>query len=126
MKVIDNLLINEYFVEASDIIASHQVDLFNAIFESGYFPEKWTEGIIVPVFKKGNPDDTNNYRGITLVSCLSKLFTSILNKRIIDWSEEHNVISDSQFGFRRGRSTTDAIFLLQSLIQKVLNQKERL
>ena len=36
------------------------------------------------------------------------------------------VISDSQFGFRRGRSTTDALFLLQSLIQKVLNQKERL
>ena len=121
-----DLLVNEYFVEANDIIASHLVDLFNAILDSGYFPEKWTEGIIIPVFKKGNPDDANNYRGITLVSCLSKLFTGILNKRIIDWAEENNVISDSQFGFRRGRSTTDAIFLLQSLIQKVLNQKGRL
>ena len=121
-----DLLVNEYFVEANDIIASHLVDLFNAILDSGYFPEKWTEGIIIPVFKKGNPDDANNYRGITLVSCLSKLFTGILDKRIIDWAEENNVISDSQFGFRRGRSTTDAIFLLQSLIQKVLSQKGRL
>ena len=77
------------------------------------------------MFKKGNSDDTNNFRSITFVSPLSKFFTSILNKRIIDWMEENDIISDSQFGFRRGRSTTDAIFLLQSLIQKVLYQKER-
>ena len=78
------------------------------------------------MFEKGNPDDANNYRAVTLVSCLSNVFTDILNKRVIDWVEEIHVISDSQFGFRRGRSTTDAIFLLQSLLQKVLNQKERL
>ena len=48
----DNLL-NEYFMESVDIIGSHLCDIFNAILNSGYFPDKWTEGIIVPIHKKG-------------------------------------------------------------------------
>ena len=63
---------------------------------------------------------------ITLLSCMSKLFTAILNKRKNKVIEDNNVLSDAQFGFRSGRSTTDAIFILNALIQKVLNGKERL
>ena len=48
----DNLL-NKYFMESVDIIGSHLCDIFNAILNSGYFPDKWTEGIIVPIHKKG-------------------------------------------------------------------------
>jgi len=59
--------------------------------------------------KKGDPNDVNNYRGITLVSSFSKMFTSILNKRVNDWVENNNIVSDAQFGFRKGRSTVDAI-----------------
>ena len=68
----------------------------------------------------------NNYRGITLVSCLSKLFTSVLNKRIEKTCNEHNLISDAQFGFRKGRSTVDAIFILMSLVQNYLANNKRL
>ena len=50
----------------------------------------------------------------------------MLNKRLTDWAESNNVSSDSQFGFRRGCSTTDAIFVLYSVIQKILNEKKRL
>ena len=84
------------------------------------------EGIIVPLFKKDNPLDVNNYRGITLVSCFSKLFTSIINKRITKWSEQNNISSDAQFGFKRGRSTVDAIFVLSAVISKFLNDNKRL
>ena len=115
-------LLNEYFLESADILISHLTDVFNHILSSGYFPEKWTEGIVIPLFKKGDPDDVNNYRGITLLSCLSKIFTGVLNKRVNAWCEEHNIISDSQFGFRKGCSTTDAIFVLH----KILNDKKRL
>ena len=73
----DNLL-NEYFLEAGDILLTHITELFNAILESGCFPDKWAEGIIVPVFKMGDEMDVNNFRGVTLVSCLSKLFTAVL------------------------------------------------
>ena len=119
-------LLNEYFIESLDILSSHLVDIFNAILNSGYFPNQWSEGIIVPLFKKNDPCDVNNYRGITLVSCFSKLFTGILNNRVTKWAENNNILSDSQFGFRKGRSTTDAIFVLNAFIQKILNEKGRL
>ena len=119
-------LINKYFIESLDIICSHLVDLFNAVFDSGYFPDKWSQGIIVPIFKKNDPSDVNNYRGITLVSCFAKLFTGILNRRISNWCEHNHVLSDAQFGFRTGRSTVDAIFVLNAVVNKVLTEKGRL
>ncbi len=119
-------LINEYFLATSDIIAGHLVDIFNMVYNSGHFPEMWTKGVIIPVYKKGSTCDTNNYRGITLVSCMAKLFTTIINKRLTDWCDENSVLTDAQFGFRKGRSTVDAIFVLSSLIEKTLNDKGRL
>jgi len=118
--------LNEYFIESVDILAVHICDLFNCVLNSGYYPEKWTEGIIVPLHKKGSKEDVNNYRGITLVSCLSKLFTTVLNNRIENICYENNTISDAQFGFRKGRSTTDAIFILHSLVQNFLFENKRL
>ena len=121
-----NQLLNEYFIESVDILSGHLVDLFNAILNSGFFPSQWSEGIIVPLFKKNDPNDVNNYRGITLVSCFSKIFTGILNNRLKNWAKNNSIISDSQFGFRKGRSTTDACFVLNAIIQKILNEKGRL
>ena len=109
-------LINEYFIESCDIISSHLVDLFNIIFNSGYFPDQWSKGIIISLHKKNDPDDVNNYRGITLVSCLSKIFTGILNRRLSYFCENNEILSDVQFGFRPKRSTTDDSFVLLSLI----------
>ena len=45
------------------------------MFEKGIYPDSWTRGIIVPVPKKGNLNDANNYRGITLTSIFSKIFS---------------------------------------------------
>ena len=121
----DNLL-NEYFIESFDILGSHLVDIFNAILDSGHFPELWTKGVLVPIFKKNDPNDVKNYRGITLVSCFSKIFTGVINKRLDEWIKNNNVLSDAQFGFRAGRSTIDAIFILNAVVNKVLNDKGRL
>ena len=76
--------------------------------------------------KKGNANNTDNYRGITLVSYLRKLFTSILNKRLIDFDAENKIISDAQFGFRKDMSTVDAIFTLHYLIHRTLKNRKRL
>lgn len=119
-------LINEYFIEAGDIIGGHLQDLFNMILSSGHFPQSWMDGLIVPVFKKGDESDVQNYRGITLVSVISKIFTCILNNRLSDWCAKNNIVSDAQFGFKKGLSTTDAIFCLNSVISHMLNNKKRL
>ena len=82
--------------------------------------------IIIPIFKKGNPNDPGNYRGISLVSHMGKLFTSLLNNRLTKWSENSSVLTEAQFGFRPGYGITDAIFSLHSLISKSLRKGKRL
>ena len=57
------------------------------MFDIGYFPEAWSEGFIVPLHKKGDLDDPNNYRGITLLSTIGKLFSKIINSRLNMWGE---------------------------------------
>ena len=119
----EDCILNEFFIEFADTLLPCLCKLFNSIFRSGYFPQSWSQGSIVPVYKKGDQNDTNNYRGITLLSCLGKLFTSILNSRLLKWDSENNVITDAQFGFKQDFSTVDAIFVLQSIINRNLSKK---
>ena len=102
------------------------LNVFNGILQSGLFPTDWAKAILIPIFKKGNMNDPNNYRGISLVSNFGKLFTSVLNQRLIEWSQTFDIITDAQFGFRPGLGTVDAIFALTSLIFKSLSSKKRL
>ena len=118
-------LLNEYFIESIDILVPYLHDIFNAILNSGIFPNQWREGIIVPIHKKGDKDDVSNYRGISLLSCFSKIFTSVLNSRVVSFCEENQCISDAQFGFKKGSSTIDAIFALHTLIEHYLNHNSR-
>ena len=85
-----------------------------------------TIGIIVPIFKNGNTDDAHNYRGITLINILGKIYSQILLNRLSKWSEKHDKLSKNQFGFQKGKSTVDCIFLLHSVISKVLHSGEKL
>ena len=70
--------------------------------------------------------DPNNYRPIVLVSVLSKLFTSILTERVLAWFEDEDKLTDNQFGIRAGRSTVDAIFIIQGIISNILQNKFKL
>ena len=67
--------------------------LFNEIYDTGIYPEQWSSGIIIPIYKKGTREDPSNYRGITLTGAMSTLFTYMLNQRINDWSEESGILS---------------------------------
>ena len=100
-------------------------NLFNLIFDTGIIPEVWTVGLIKPVYKnKGSPADPSNYRPITLLSCVGKLFTAIINIRLQKYADEHNIIEDCQTGFRKGFSTTDNIFALHNLIDIICKSKK--
>ena len=87
-----------------------------------FFPDFWGESIIVPVHKSGNKLDPSNYRGISLINVMYKIFSNIIYDRLYVWAEEFNKIDESQAGFRSGYSTVDNIFTLQSLIQKYLSK----
>ena len=80
-------------------------------------PESWSSGIIKPVYKnKGNPSDPDNFRAITLISCVGKLFTSMLNSRLKFFANDLNIISENSSWFQKGYSTVDNIFVLHALI----------
>ena len=100
--------------------------MFKNIFKFGYFPELWSEGLVIPFHKKGNLNDVNNYRGITLLSCIGKLFTRIINNRLYDWAVNYHVFIEAQAEFRKCMSTIDNVFILHGLISHMLNQGKKL
>ena len=115
-------------LESFDILTGHLVDIFNAVFNSRIFPERWVSVLIciTPIHKKGDTNNVKNYRGITLVMCFCKLFACILNKRINNRIQENEILSDAQFGFRKERYTVDALFIVNAVISKITNEKGRI
>ena len=113
----DNIL-NECLISGKENLIHLITLIFNILYNTSTFPEQWSEGIVIPIFKKGDICVPSNYRPITLLSCVSKVFTSLLCKRITSWATENFVFSEAQFGFRPGYSTIDAIFTLSSLIRQ--------
>ncbi len=84
--------------------------LFNAILKSGKSISDWAIGMIVPIHKDGAKLNPSNYRGITLMSCLGKLFLAILNARLVKYIADKNILGLNQFGFVLGNRTSDAHF----------------
>lgn len=119
-------LLNEYFIASVDIFVGHITDVFNKVFDTGHFPDSWTYGYIIPIHKSGDVRAPDNYRGITLLSNFGNLFINISTHRVEKWFDENDILSDCQFGFRKGCSTVDAIFILQNLVEHILSQKLRL
>ena len=105
------LLLNEFLKFGTNGLISYLQNLYNKMFEIGYFPESWPEGYIIPIYKKGDKEEPSNYRGITLLSTVGKLFARILNNRLNDWAEEYNVYVEAQAGFRKSMGTVDNIFM---------------
>jgi hypothetical protein len=70
---------------------------------------------------KGDKRDPVNYRGISLLSTLSKVYTGVLARRLNDWIEKRGVISECQMGFRKGRRKADNIYILRTIIDKYLS-----
>ena len=89
-----DLLPPELFIDAADLLCGPICTLFNHIFSNSKYPESWTRGVLVPVPKKGDLSDANNYRGITLTSIFSKLYSHILDNRLRSWAEENNIINE--------------------------------
>ena len=95
--------------------------LFNEIWSKDErFPLDWSRGLIFPLFKGGPMDFTYNplkYRGITLLSVIGKLYTTILNERLMKWCESKKVLVEEQAGFRKNRSTIDQLFIIHEIVQ---------
>ena len=88
------------------------VRLFNECLFSGFIPSVWRKAIIFPIPKAGNSDPRVplNYRGISLLPVISKLYTAGLSNRISSYFEKTNTLANEQNGFRPNRSCLDHVF----------------
>ena len=95
-------ILNEHISSTLSIFMPVYLKFFNIIYESGFVPEEWLIGLVKPIYKnKGDPTKPDNYRPITLLSCLGKVFTCILNNRLEAFASEINLLKENQAGFRR-------------------------
>ena len=78
----------------------------------------------MPIHKKGSRNDPNNYRAVSLINTISKIFTHILTQRLNKWCDENGVLDESQAWFRKGYSTIDNIFNLHAVVQKYLSRNK--
>ena len=86
----DDRILNEYIKSTKHIFLPVYEKLFNSVFDSGTIPSAWLEGIIRPIYKnKGDIKNVENFRPITIFSCLGKLFTAILNNRLTDFLDKN-------------------------------------
>ena len=106
----------------NNALLSKITKLFNIILDSGYYAETWNHGLIHSIHKNGSKMDPLNYRGITLLSSLGKLFSSLIYNCIENEIESKDILSPSQAGFRKNYRTTDHIFTLFSLIKKAISK----
>jgi hypothetical protein len=81
------------------------------IWEEEKLPNQWNEGIICPVYKKGDRLECTNYRPIPLLNVAYKIFATILNQRLADIAETE--LGNYQSGFRPNRSTVDNILMIR-------------
>ena len=119
-------ILNEFLKTSSSKLLIAVTTLFNIVLQTGKIPHAWSIGYISPIYKgKGEENDPDNYRGITVLSCFGKLFTSVINDRIHSFLETNDILGNEQSGFRKGHSTMDHVFALHCLTDVYLQRKKR-
>ena len=96
-----------------EAVVKQLTQLFNTIWHTEDVPNEWRQGVIVPLPKKGCLSDCNNWRGITLLSVLGKVFCSVLLNRL--QKEVDALLREEQAGFRAGRSCSEQILTLRNI-----------
>ena len=93
--------------------------LFNVCFQTGLSPSDWLKSDLKPLFKGGDKDPRNplDHRPLCIMSCVAKIYSCVLNTRLQKHINDNNLLSDTQNGFRAGRSCIDHIFSLVTILR---------
>ena len=99
------------------------VTSFNNCFRRGIFPNQLKVAKVIPLYKDGDRSDPSNYRPISLLPVIGKIFEKIIYLRTVNFLDHFKLLNKNQFGFRKKRSTIDAICSLTENIHHVLNNR---
>ena len=113
---------NLFLKNAPDNIKEYILELFNHSWLTESVPNKWLESLLIPVCKpQKDPSEIKSYRPISLLSCISKLMERMVAHRLEWLVETKNLISSSQSGFRKQRSTVDQLLVLDHGIKESMD-----
>ena len=112
------------FKRVSNHISPILADMINLSFSTGKFPTFLKVAKIIPVHKSGDSSRIQNFRPISILPLVSKIFEKALHSRLFSFFERHSVISKSQFGFLPRTSTEDAVSNLSEYLYEQLNNKK--
>lgn len=107
----------------SSVLAPHLAIYFNSLLAIGTFPACLKEGYVSPIYKSGNRADISNYRPIVIQSVLAKVFESLILD-VLEFRLGHVIINE-QHGFRRGKSTSTNLILLQNYINSAFSSRRQ-
>jgi hypothetical protein len=106
-----------------DVLAEPLAVLYNRMFKEGIFPQCLKISRTIPLYKKGDRLNVSNYRPISIVPVLSKIFESLMKSQLYYYLESNKLWSEDQFGFRSGRSTEAALLEITSSIYESFEKK---
>ena len=108
---------------SSNVVSSMLADIINLSISFGTYPTKLKMAKIIPIFKAEDNTNVNNYRLISLMSNLNRIFEKLVYSRLESFIEQNKILSPSQYGFRKAHSTQRAILEIVSTIQKKMDKR---
>ncbi len=115
----------------NEVLKNHDVMLplfilFTKCLESGIVPTIWLKALISPVAKSASKDPYNPliYRGISLLSCVSKVISGLINNHVINYCELGDLLVDEQGGFRKNRARVDHMYTITSILRNRLSENK--
>ena len=110
--------------QSAKIISPILTRLYNFCMSVGDFPSTFKTGKITPIFKKGDAELLENYRPVSILPIFGKIFEKIIHKRLYSFLTAKNILSDKQFGFRKGRSTAHALHSSVNIIEEAMGKNK--
>ena len=117
---ISSLKIANTSIKFADTLAK----IIDKSFTEGVFPEQLKSARVVPIHKEGSRTDVENYRPISLLASISKVYEKLMHSRIINFLDSNNSLYDMQYGFRSGRSCEHALLKAQHILLESLSKKQ--
>ena len=99
------------YKDAFCVLPEQLCHVFNLSIKTSEFPVMWKNTIVTPIPKKGNTEYVTNIRPISLIHLGGKLLEKVVNEKLMKYLEDNKLLSDNQFGFRKGHSTTQSYLL---------------
>lgn len=111
-----DMIAAELIKNGGELIVNDMWELIKKIRQKEQIPEEWKVAVICPIYKKGDPEDCHNYRGISLLNAAYKILSNVILNRLKPYTKE--IVGEYQCGFKPGKSTVDHVFTLRQLIEK--------